>query len=132
LIAFRMQRDVVTDRARLTLSQLMSRARIEWHGVEPGRPDWRACSHSLAFTITSLRGHLRLHGMLNAYWEPLRFVLPPPADGGSAWLRWIDTSLTSPDDILAWEKAPAVAADHYLVQPRSLAFLVASTTGGEA
>lgn len=33
--------------------------------------------------------------------------------------------------VRAWEKAPAVAEDHYLVQPRSLAFLVASTTGGE-
>jgi glycogen operon protein len=130
LIAFRMQRDVVADRAGFTLNELLSRARIEWHGVELGRPDRRACSHSLAFTITSLRGHLRLHGMLNAYWEPLRFVLPPPADGGSAWLRWIDTFLASPEDILPWDKAPAVAEDHYLVQPRSMAFLVAPTTGG--
>jgi glycogen operon protein len=131
LIGFRMQRDVVADRARLTLNQLLSRAPIEWHGVQLGRPDWRDCSHSLAFTITSLRGHLRMHGMLNAYWEPLRFELPPPADGESAWLRWIDTSLASPEDILAWEKAPAVAEDHYLVQPHSLAFLVAPTPGGE-
>jgi glycogen operon protein len=69
--------------------------------------------------------------MLNAYWEPLRFELPPPADGGSEWLRWIDTSLTSPDDTLPWEKAPAVVEGHYLVQPRSMAFLVAPTTGGE-
>jgi glycogen operon protein len=127
LIAFRMQRDVVTERTGLTLNQLMSRARIEWHGVELGRPDWRDCSHSLAFTVTSLRGHLRLHGMLNAYWEPLRFALPPPADGGSTWLRWIDTSLVSPDDILPWEKAPVVADDHHLVQPRSMVFLVART-----
>jgi glycogen operon protein len=131
LIAFRMQRDVVADRARFTLNQLLSRAHIDWHGVELGRPDWRDRSHSLAFTITSLRGHLRLHAMLNAYWEPLRFELPPPADGGSEWLRWIDTSLTSPDDTLPWEKAPAVVEGHYLVQPRSMAFLVAPTTGGE-
>jgi glycogen operon protein len=131
LIAFRMQRDVVAERSRLTLNQLMSRARIDWHGVALGRPDWRDCSHSLAFTITSLRGHLRLHGMLNAYWEPLSFELPPPADRGSAWLRWIDTSLASPEDILPWEKAPAVAEDRYLVQPRSLAFLVAPTPGVE-
>ncbi len=131
LIAFRMQRDVVADRAGLTLNELLSRANIEWHGVELGRADWRDCSHSLAFTITSLRGRLQLHGMLNAYWELLRFELPSPADGGSAWLRWIDTSLTSPDDILPWEKAPAVAEDHYLVQPRSLAVLVAPTPAGE-
>jgi pullulanase/glycogen debranching enzyme len=123
--------DVVAEHSGLSLNQLLRRARIEWHGVELGRPDWRDCSDSLAFTITSLRGHLRLHGILNAYWEPLRFELPPPADGGSAWLRWIDTSLPSPEDILPWEKAPAVAEDHYLAQPRSLAFLVAPTRGGE-
>jgi glycogen operon protein len=131
LIAFRMQRDVVADHSGLTLNQLLRRARIEWHGVEPGRPDWRDCSHSLAFTITSLRGHLRMHGMLNAYREPLRFVLPPPTERGRAWLRWIDTSLASPEDILPWEKAPAVVEGHYLVQPRSIAFLVAPTAGGE-
>jgi glycogen operon protein len=131
LIAFRMQRDVVADHSGLTLNQLLSRARIEWHGVELGRPDWRDCSHSLAFTITSLRGHLRLHGMLNAYREPLRFELPPPTERGGAWLRWIDTSLASPEDILPWEKAPAVVEGHYLVPPRSMAFLVAPTAGGK-
>jgi isoamylase len=130
LLEFRMHPAVVAEHAGLTLNQLLSRAQIEWHGVELGRPDWRHCSHSLAFTITSLRGHLRLHGMLNAYWEPLRFALPP-ADQGKAWRRWIDTFLASPDDICPWEKAPAVAEDHYLVQPRSMAFLVALTAVNE-
>jgi isoamylase len=84
----------------------------------------------LAFTITSLRGRLRLHGMINAYWEPPSLELPRPADGKSAWLRWVDTSLALPEDIVSWEKAPAVVEDHYLVQPRSLTFLVALPTGG--
>ena len=69
--------------------------------------------------------------MLNAYWEPLRFQLPP-AKGHGAWRRWIDTSLHSPEDIVAWDRAPAVTDDSYLVQPRSVAFLVMPlTTGGE-
>jgi glycogen operon protein len=131
LLAFRLRPDVVADHSGLTLNELMRRARIEWHGVELGRPDWSECSHSLAFTITSLRGHFRLHAMLNAYWQPLRFALPAPAAGGGAWLRWIDTSLASPEDILPWDKAPAVTEERYLVQPRSLAFLVVATTGGE-
>jgi glycogen operon protein len=131
LIEFRMRRDIVADHSGLTLNQLLRQARIEAHGIELGRPDWRDCSHSLAFTITSLRGRLRLHGMINAYWEPLRFELPPATDGANGWLRWIDTFLVSPEDILPWDKAPAVAEDHYLVQPRSMAFLVAPTTGGK-
>jgi glycogen operon protein len=131
LIAFRMRRDVVLDRARLTLNQLLQRARLEWHGVELGRPDWSEHSHSLAFTLTSLGGRVRLHGMLNAWWEPLRFALPRASEeDGAAWLRWIDTSLPSPEDVVEWEKAPAVADASYLVQPRSMAFLMTPLATG--
>jgi glycogen operon protein len=62
--------------------------------------------------------------MLNAYWEPLRFELPPAAvEDGGPWRRWIDTSLPSPEDVVVWEEAPAVAGAAYLVRPRSMAFL---------
>jgi len=64
--------------------------------------------------------------MLNAYWEPLRFELPPAGmSNHGAWRRWIDTSLPSPDDIVDWERAPQISDTTYLVQPRSVAFLVA-------
>ena len=66
LNAFRQRRDVVVEGAALTLNQLLHRAPIEWHGVELNRPDWGEHSHSLAFTLQSLRGRFRLHGMLNA------------------------------------------------------------------
>ena len=132
LIAFRMRRDVVLDRERLTLNELLGRARIEWHGVELGRPDWSEDSHSLAFTITSLRGRSRLHAMLNAFWEPLRFALPQASEQGRAWLRWVDTSLPSPQDLVEWNEAPALADAHYLVQPRSLVLLVTPLAAGEA
>ena len=93
--------------------------------MELGCPDWSDDSHSLAFTISSLNGRFRVHGMLNAYWETLRFALPDASDAhGGTWRRWIDTSLTAPEDVFDWDKAPAVAASSYLVQPRSLALLV--------
>ena len=125
LIAYRQQRDVVVGRMRLTLNQLLSRSRVDWHGVELGRPDWSDQSHALAFCLTSLGGHLLLHGMLNAYWEPLRFQLPSagPTTRGT-WRRWIDTSLPSPQDIVDWDQAPAVADASYLVHARSIVFLV--------
>jgi glycogen operon protein len=131
LIAFRMRRDVVVNRVQLTLNELLCRARIEWHGVGLGRPDWSEHSHSLAFTITSLDGRMRLHGMLNAYWEPLRFELARLGDDSQgAWRRWLDTSLKSPEDILPWEEAPPVVEATYLVQPRSMALLVTPLTAG--
>jgi isoamylase len=124
LNAFRQRRDVVAEEDKLSLNQLLQRAKIEWHGVALNRPDWSEHSHSLAFTLRSLRARYLLHGMLNAYWEPLTFELPPVlAEDQQPWRRCIDTALASPDDIYLWEKAPLVTQATYLVQPRSLALL---------
>jgi glycogen operon protein len=130
LIGFRQRRDVVTEGAALSLNQLLHRARIEWHGVELNRPDWSDHSHSLAFTLRSLRARFLLHGILNAYWEPLSFELPPvPAEHQKEWRRCIDTSLDSPDDISPWESAPVVRPTTYLAQPRSMVLLARALEG---
>ena len=124
LNAFRQRRDVVADRTALSLNQLLRQARIEWHGVVLNRPDWSDHSHSLAFTVRSLHARFVLHGMLNAYWEPLTFELPPvPAERRQAWRRCIDTALMAPDDISPWETAPVVGQPTYVVQPRSVVLL---------
>jgi isoamylase len=124
LNAFRQRRDVVMEGGRLSLNQLLQRAKIEWHGVALNQPDWSEHSHSLAFTLRSLRGRFLLHNMLNAYWEPLTFELPPvPAESQQHWRRCIDTALASPDDIYPWEKAPLFTETTYVVQPRSLVLL---------
>jgi isoamylase len=125
MVAFRARRDVVIERSRLTLNELLKQARIEWHGVALNRPDWNEDSHSIALTVSSLRGRFTLHAMLNAYWEPLTFELPFIAEQGSRrWRRWIDTFLPSPDDICDWRNAPIVSQSSYLVEPRSLVLLV--------
>jgi glycogen operon protein len=63
---------------------------------------------------------LRLHLILNAYWEPLAFELPPAAD---PWRRWIDTALESPEDIVEWQSAPPSPGTVYLAGPRSVVAL---------
>ena len=124
LIAFRQRRDVVADGATLTLNQMLDCARIEWHGVALDRPDWRHQSHSLAFSLESVGGRFRLHGMLNAYWEPLAFEIPPlHGDSPHTWRRCLDTALASPHDIQAWDTATPIATTTYLVQPRSMVLL---------
>ena len=121
---FRQRRDVVAEERPPSLNQLLRRAHIEWHGVALNRPDWSDHSHSLAFTLRSLRGGFLLHGMLNAYWEPLTFELPPvPAGGQHRWRRCIDTALNSPDDVCRWEAAPVVPHTTYVVQRRSIVLL---------
>ena len=125
LIAFRQRRDVVAEEGKLSLNQLLRRARIEWHGVALHNPDWSEHSHSLAFTLQSLSGNFLFHVMLNAYWEPLTFELPPgPPGSDQFWRRCVDTALASPDDFRPWENAPFVEQATYVVQPRSLVGLM--------
>ncbi len=123
LIAFRQRRDVTVGGTTLSLNELLRRADLDWHGTSLNRPDWGENSHSLAFTMKSLRSRFRLHGMLNAYWEPLSFELPPATVSEHRWRRCIDTSLVSPDDVRRWEEAPIVESNRYVVQPRSIALV---------
>jgi isoamylase len=123
LIAFRQRRDVAMEGGTLSLNELLRRADLDWQGTTLDRPDWGEHSHSLAFTMKSLRSRFLLHGMLNAYWEPLTFQLPPAAASARPWRRCIDTALASPDDVRRWKKAPTVTSAVYVVQPRSVVLL---------
>jgi isoamylase len=124
LNGFRQHRDVVMEGGVHSLNSLLRRARLEWHGVKLGRPDWSDGSHSLAFTLRSLRARFLLHAMFNAYWEPLTFELPPvPLEGREKWRRCIDTALPTPDDICPWQDASIVSQAKYEVQPRSMVLL---------
>jgi glycogen operon protein len=85
------------------------------------QPDWSDHSHSLAFTLRSLGGRFLLHGMFNAYWEPLAFELPPvPSDSCQGWRCCMDTAVAAPNDIVSWHAAPAVSQATYVAQPRSV------------
>jgi isoamylase len=126
LITARLRIDVATVVPGLTLNQLLQQAYIQWHGVRLNQPDWRADSHAIALTATSLRGRFMIHLMMNAYWEDMEFEVPSVAEPSeSGWMRWIDTFRESPDDICSWDEATVVREDVYPVQPRSMVVLVA-------
>lgn len=95
---------------------------ITWHGVRLGEPDTSENSHSLAFSLHHPGCGVRLHVILNAYWQPLDFELPPlkPSEG---WHRIVDTSLPSPDDFYSLQDAPTVKLDFYTTAPRSVVIL---------
>ena len=102
------------DEARLT--EMIAKAKKAWHGVKLDQPDWGGGSHSIAFSTELKKEKLAFHLILNCYWEPLEFELPP---AGGSWRRWIDTSLASPQDIVEWQSAPPVAGNSYRAGPRS-------------
>ena len=129
LNARRVLRDVEHERQRVSLTELLRRANKAWHGVKLYQPDWADHSHSLALSAELAREGLFVYQVLNAYWEPLEFELPPVADGGW-WRRWIDTSLPSPHDIAPWQTAPPVSGPVYRAGARSVAVLFREA-GGE-
>jgi len=127
LIYFRLHRGASEEDYDMTLTEVLQKANIQWHGVKLDQPDWSDSSHSLAFTVMRLSGEFIFHFMLNAYWKELNFELPPLIEGFEpGWRRWLDTSLESPDDRCD-DHAPAVGNKSYPVQPRSVAVLFAKS-----
>jgi len=124
LNARRLLRDEEHERRRVSLNQLIRQANHIWHGVKIGQPDWADHSHSLAFEARLQREGLFVYLILNAYWEPLEFELPPTReDGTRSWRRWIDTSFPSPDDIVPWQMVRPSADRTYRAAARSVVVL---------
>ena len=123
LISRRVLRNEEAQVQRKSLDQLIRGARKAWHGVKVLQPDWRDWSHSLAFGVEMKKENLGIHFILNGYWEPLHFELPP-LDTGSTWRRWIDTALQSPNDIVEWQTALPISGDVYPVEARSVVVLI--------
>jgi len=124
MIQLRLHFDQREEGGQATLEDFLSKSRIEWHGVEIGKPDWGSNSHSLALSLHNLAGTQMRYIAINAYWEPLEFALPPVADSAKGgWIRFMDTSLPTPSDISEEARAPHVGGTNYRVNPRSIILL---------
>ena len=101
--------------------------RVEWHGIQIGRPDWSEESRSLAMHLYQ-RGEEQqppqnTYLIANAHWESHVFELPRLLD--QKWHRFLDTTLEPPLEILeasAMKSLPDQSS--YSVGPRSLVVLV--------
>jgi isoamylase len=122
LNARRILRTVEHERQRTSLTSLIQAAKKAWHGVKLNEPDWGDSSRCVALNAELRHEGLEFHLILNAFWEPLEFELPP-RDEGIQWRRWIDTALESPEDIVPWAEAKPVAEDKYRAESRSVVML---------
>ena len=125
LIARRLRRDLSAEHLRLSLNQLLRESKHAWHGIRLNQPDWRASSHSLALSAELAAEGLRLHLILNAYWETLDFELPPLSGQTGPWRRWIDTALDPPNEIVEWQGTSRVPGQRYQAGARSVVVLIA-------
>ncbi|HQZ64781.1 MAG TPA: glycogen debranching protein GlgX [Planctomycetaceae bacterium] len=121
-------RDEGPHERRMTLGQLLQCAKHAWHGVKLNQPDWSDASHALAHTAETLNGEFLIHVIFNAFWKPLDFELPLLHERNiGPWRRWIDTSLTSPEDISDWPPQATVQELRYCAAAHSVVVLVTTT-----
>jgi len=128
LIAFRMSRNLPVERFDMTLTELLRRQPVQWHGVKLNAPDFGYESHSLAATVRLLGYPLQLHMIINAYWEALEFEIPPLDAAQESWRRCVDTYLDPPDDVRTWAEAQRLQGSTCRVEPRSVVLLLAKTS----
>src|SRR5262245_33318516 len=81
----RAQRSAEPERKHLSLERILRSANSSWHGVTLNQPDWSDWSHSLAFAVEDPFEKVCIHAILNAYWEPLDFELPPVGGHSASW-----------------------------------------------
>jgi glycogen operon protein len=129
LIERRLRRDVQYELRRVSLRDVLNEIKAAYHGVKLNQPDWSPWSHSIAIGGELKNEAVSAHIILNAFWEPLDFEIPP-LGGDRHWRRWIDTALDPPDEICEWDAEPTLSASTYRVGARSVAVLIASN-GGE-
>jgi glycogen operon protein len=125
LIALRMNRSLPVEHLDMTLTELLRRQPIQWHGVKLNAPDWSYESHSVAATVPLLGYELIMHMIVNAYWEPLEFEMPPLDNPDGTWRRCVNTYLEPPLDICDWSEAPSLDGRTCRVEPRSVVLLFA-------
>jgi len=95
---------------------------IAWHGTALGKPDWSPSSRSLAYTLAPRSGGAAVHIMFNSGDGDLDFEIPA-GEPGNPWVRVIDTSLASPDDIVPAAEAAPLPGKVMTVRAHSAAVL---------
>ena len=96
--------------------------RVQWHGIEPGHPDWRYECRTLSFTLTEAADDCAIHVIVNMHTEPICFRLPL-APQESRWMRVIDTAVPAPADLLEPGSEVSVDSPYYTAQGRSVVVL---------
>ena len=101
---------------------------IAWHGHKPNRPDFSAESRAIAFSLdgqqTGREPDKDIYVAINGVFKSAEFVIPP-SPSGALWRRVVDTSLSSPLDIVEVDEGPMIPfGAAYRLPPLALAVLI--------
>lgn len=134
LIRFRKQHPVLRQ-ARFTTGDTatgFNAPDCQWHGIQPGKPDWNDHSHSIALQLngrytrlTHERNDRDIYMVFNASLYTLTFQIPRPFNG-SKWIDIIDTSRESPYDILDETDASLIEEKEIRVKKLSSRVLIST------
>jgi glycogen operon protein len=96
---------------------------VTWHGCKLNDPGWNdPNARTLAFTLAGQGGEEDIHVLLNMYWEPLDFDLPPLDTRG--WYLAVDTAEDAPLDAAEPGKEKRLSNSSFSAQGRSVVVLV--------
>jgi glycogen operon protein len=123
MIRLRLHFDQGAEGNPIPLEDYLCNAEIKWHGTTLDKPDWGTDSHSFALELHNHALSQVRYIAINSYWNPLNFQLPPLPTAASRWIRMIDTSLGSPDDIADVGRGSEVMGADYVVSPHSIVVL---------
>lgn len=91
---------------------------VDWHGLEPLRPDWGGGCRFVAFTLKDHIAHRDMYIAFNAYDVAVSVHVPnPPKERSWHWI--VNTSNSSPMDIYDPDEAPVVEGVIYKMSAHS-------------
>ena len=130
MIRLRLQFDRGIAGDTIPLEEYLKDVHIEWHGTVLDKPDWGSDSHSFAVTFHNHALNNVCYIAINSFWNKLEFQLPPLPDSSPQWIRIMDTSLASPDDIAGAAQRFEVVGSTYVLNPHSIVMLHCQSPSG--
>jgi glycogen operon protein len=97
---------------------------IDWHGIEPSKPDFGENSLTLSFTLKDFWYNSYYHIIINSFWQSINFNLPH-YNNATKWEVVVDTSQDSPKDFNAPGSGVFVQGNKFLAADRSFVILYA-------
>ena len=108
----------------LRRSKFLNPNEVDWHGMEPYKPEWDSAHRLVAFTLLNRETCEDLYIAFNTDEHEHKIVMPKPRHG-NRWFWVADTANPPPDDFFDEDTAPPLADSTCILPPFSSCILEA-------